>query len=51
MGFRTLLVSTKVPECSLGVVFPSYLDNDAKSVDLFRHNSSLAGQMVFNRMK
>lgn len=51
MGFRTLLVSTKVPEYSLGVVSPSYLENDAKSVDLFRHNCPSAGQMVFNRLK
>lgn len=40
MGFRILLVFTKVPEYSLGVVFPSYLNNDPKLVDLFTHNSS-----------
>lgn len=40
MGFRILLVSTKVPEYHLGVVFLSYLNNDPKPVDLFRHNSS-----------
>lgn len=51
MGFRPLLISTQLPEYSLGAVSPSYLDNDAKPVDLFRHNCPLAGQMVFNRME
>lgn len=51
MGFRTLLISTRVPEYSLGAVSPSYLDNDAKPVDLFRHNCPSVGQMVFNRME
>lgn len=50
MGFRIFLFHSSAT-VEFKAVSLSYLDNDAKPVDLFRYNCPSARQMVSDRME